>query len=97
MYVCMYKLRRNNSRKIHVNPEISTLRRINLERTYNNIISSIHHKLKTMETLIKNRHKLKLQRDNVNIVIQEKIKGKSFSRNQLERKNVKKEKEISAV
>ena len=35
----------------------STLRRSNSQRTYNNIISSIHHKLKTRETSIKNRHK----------------------------------------
>ena len=38
----------------------STLRRNNSQRTYNNIISSIHRKLQTMETSIKNRHKRKL-------------------------------------
>ena len=47
----------------------STLHRNNSQRTYNNIISSIHCKLKTMETFLKNRQKRKLQRDNVNIVI----------------------------
>ena len=40
----------------------STLHRNNSQRTYNNIISSIHCKLKTMETFLKNRHKRKLQR-----------------------------------
>ena len=47
----------------------STLRRNNSQRTYSNIISTIHRKLQTMETSIKNRHKRKLHRDNVNAVI----------------------------
>ena len=38
----------------------STLHRNNSQIAYNNIISSIHRKLKTMETSIKNRHKRKL-------------------------------------
>ena len=49
----------------------STLRRNNWQRTYSNIISSIHRKLKTMETFIKTRHKRKLQPDNVDVVIVE--------------------------
>ena len=77
----------------------STLRRNNSQRTYSNIISSIHRKLKTMETSIKNRHKRKLQRDNVNAVIAEKNqwKNRPFPRNQLEWKKREKRKEISAV
>ena len=77
----------------------STLRRNNSQRTYNNIISSIHRKLQTMETSIKNRHKRKLQRDNVNAVIAERTKGKIdvFPEINLDGKNVKKRKEISAV
>ena len=65
----------------------STLRRNNSQRTYNNIISSIHRKLQTMETSIKNRHKRKVQCDNVNVVIAGKNqrKNRRFSRNQLER------------
>ena len=74
----------------------STLRRNNSQRTYNNITSSINGKL---QTSIRNRHKRKLQRDNVNAVIARKNqrKNRRFSRNQLERKKVKKRKEISAV
>ena len=77
----------------------STLRRNNSQRTYSNIISSIHRKLKTMETSIKNRHKRKLQRDNINAVIAEKNqwKNRRFPRNQLEWKKREKRKEISAV
>ena len=73
----------------------STLRRNNSQRTYNNIISSIHRKLQTMETSIKNRHKRKLQRDNVNVVIAGKNQRKKrrFFRNQLERKKREKKKE----
>ena len=72
----------------------STLRRNNSQRTYNNIISSIHRKLQTMETSIRNRHKRKLQRDNVNAVIAGKNqrKNRRFSRNQLERKKREKKK-----
>ena len=52
-----------------------------------------------METSIKNRHKRKLQRDNVNAVIAERTKGKIdvFPEINLDGKNVKKRKEISAV
>ena len=72
----------------------STLRRNNSQRTYNNIISSIHRKLQTMETSIKNRHKRKLQRDNVNVVIAGKNQRKKrrLFRNQLERKKREKRK-----
>ena len=63
--------------------------RNNSQRTYKNI-SFIHHKLKTMETSIKNRHKQKLRCDNVNVVIAGKNQRKNtcFSRNQLEQKNM---------
>ena len=52
-----------------------------------------------METSIKNRHKRKLQRENVNIVIEGKNqrKNRRFSQINLNGKNVKKRKEISAV
>ena len=52
-----------------------------------------------METSIKNRHKRKVQRDNVNAIIAGKNqrKNRRFSRNQLERKKREKRKEISAV
>ena len=77
----------------------STLHRNNSQRTYSNIIPSIHRKLQIMETSIKNRHKPKLQRDNVNVVIvgKNQRKNRRFSRNQLERKKREKRKEISAV
>ena len=52
-----------------------------------------------METSIRNRHKWKLQCDNVNAVIAGKNqrKNRCFSRNQLECKKHEKRKEISAV
>ena len=61
----------------------STLRRNNSQGTYNNIISNIPRKLKTMETSIKNRHKRKLQCDNVNVVIARKNQriNRHFCRN----------------
>ena len=48
-----------------------------------------------METSIKNRHKRKLQRDNVNVVIggKNQRKKRRFFRNQLERKKREKKKE----
>ena len=57
-------------------------------------ISSILRKLEITKTSIKNRHKRKLQRDNVNVVTAGKNQRKNrlFSRNQLERKNHEKRK-----
>ena len=93
-----------------VNEEITTLitgkkqlkfmlRRNNSQRTYKNIISFIHPKLKTMETSIKSRHK---QNCNVTMLMlqqREKIKGKvgTFPEINFNGKNVKKGKKISAV
>ena len=87
-----------------VNEEIATLitevpRYVRIIRKEFTTTSSIHRKLKTMETSIKKRHKRKLQRDHVNVVIAGKSQRKNirFFEINLNEKNVKKGKEVSAV